>query len=74
MTRTAESSRPVETLPYCIELWRTEDHETIERVLARAVTVQLARAIFQAAKEEHPQRRITLRRGSRILSDSAAVS
>ncbi|HVW92672.1 MAG TPA: hypothetical protein VHB74_08690 [Devosia sp.] len=74
MTRTAEGSRPAEALPYFIELWRPEDHETVERVLARAVTAQLARAIFQAAKEEHPQRRVTLRRGSRILSDSAAVS
>jgi hypothetical protein len=70
MTRIANSSRSTEALPYRIELWHAESHETIERVLARAVTAQLARAIFQAARDEHPQRRITLRKGNRILSDT----
>jgi len=32
--------------------------------------VQLARAIFKAAQGEHPERRITLRKGNRVLSDS----
>ncbi|UCI08638.1 hypothetical protein [Mesorhizobium sp. B1-1-8] len=71
MTRSANSSRPAEALPYRIELWHPESHEIIERVLARAVTAQLARAIFQAARDEHPQRRITLRKGNRILSDTS---
>jgi hypothetical protein len=42
----------------------------IERVLARAATVQLARAIFKAAQGEHPQRRITLCKDNRVVSDS----
>ena len=42
----------------------------LERVLARALNAQLARAIFHAAQKEHPQRRILLRRGSRTIADS----
>ena len=61
----------VEDLPYRIELWRTDSDE-IECVLARAASVELARAIFNAAQRERPDRRITLRQGSRLLTDSAA--
>lgn len=61
----------VETLPYRIELWHVDDPDTVERVLARAVNARLARAIFDAARREHPGRRITLRHGSRIVADSA---
>ncbi|MBZ9767552.1 hypothetical protein LB515_13940 [Mesorhizobium sp. CA15] len=71
MTRSANSSRSAEALPYRIELWRADSHEIIERVLARAATAQLARAIFQAARDEHPRRRITLRKGNGILSDTS---
>jgi hypothetical protein len=59
-----------ETLPYRIELWGAANRE-IERVLAHAFNAALARAIFKAARGEHPDRRITLRRGSRIVADSA---
>jgi hypothetical protein len=31
----------------------------------------LARAIFKAAQTEHPDRRITLSRGSRLIADTA---
>jgi len=58
-----------ETLPYCIELW-SEDQSEVERVLARAVNASLARAIFTAAREEHPHRYITLRRGARVIAAS----
>jgi hypothetical protein len=57
-------------LPYRIELWGTDERE-IERVLARAFNAALARAIFKAARSEHPDRRITLRRGARVVADSA---
>ena len=53
-----------------VELWDAAADE--KRILARAVTVQLARAIFRAASEEHPEARITLRRGNRIVADSAS--
>jgi hypothetical protein len=43
----------------------------IERVLACALDMQLARAIFKAAQSEHPERRITLRKSNRIVLDSS---
>ena len=57
-------------LPYRIELWGAAEGEQVERVLALAVSATLARAIFKAATLEHPNRRVTLRRGSRIMADS----
>jgi hypothetical protein len=69
-TRTGAASRPSEDLPYRIELWRADGEQGVERVLARAVTAQLAHAIFKAAQDEHPQRRITLCKGNRVVSDS----
>jgi hypothetical protein len=60
-----------ETLPFRVELWQDGKSKTIERVLARAVSAALGRAIFNAALSEHPDRRITLRRGSRVIADSA---
>jgi hypothetical protein len=44
--------------------------ELIERVLARASRAALARAILKAAQTEHPARRITLRRGARLIADT----
>jgi len=58
-------------LPYRVELWDAGDQERVERVLARAFSAPLARAIFKAARTEHPERRITLRRGERMVADSA---
>jgi hypothetical protein len=60
-----------EKLPYRIELWDAVRHDCIERVLARAFNAPLARAMFKAARTEHPDRRITLRRGKRVVADSA---
>jgi hypothetical protein len=59
-----------EKLPYSIELWDSGGH-ALERVLARALDAQLARAIFHAAQKEHPEARILLRRGTRTVADSA---
>src|SRR6185369_17166645 len=53
---------PHEDLPYRIELWHATRDE-VERVLARAASAGLARAIFKAAQGEYPQRRITLTKG-----------
>jgi hypothetical protein len=61
---------PAEKLPYSIELW-DDEARVLERVLARALSAQLARAIFRAAQKEHPEQRILLRRGSRTVADSA---
>jgi len=70
-TRAAGASRPAEDLPYRVDLWRADGENGVERVLARAASMPLARAIFKAAQGEHPDRRITLSKGNRILSDSA---
>jgi hypothetical protein len=66
----ARPSEPDERLPYRVELWDTENREAVERVLARAANASLARAIFKAAQDEHPDRRITVGRGARIVADS----
>jgi hypothetical protein len=57
-----------EKLPYRIEL-----RDAHARVLARAVNATLARAIFKAARKEHPERRIILRRDERIVADSSGM-
>jgi hypothetical protein len=56
-------------LPYSIELW-DGGGQALERVLARALDIQLANAIFHAARNEHPDARILLRRGARTIADS----
>jgi hypothetical protein len=59
-----------EKLAYRIELWNEPRGDAVERLLARALNAQLARAIFRAVLAEHPGRRITLRSGARLLADS----
>lgn len=71
MSRTGTPSRTAEQLPYRIELWHDGDRDAVERVLARAASVQLARAIFSAAQSEHPDRRITLAKDNRIIADTS---
>ena len=66
MSGPAASSQ--EDLPYRIVLWRSRSE--IERVLGRAVSAELAQAIFRAAQNEYPQRSITLDKGDHTLSDS----
>jgi hypothetical protein len=68
---TGNPAGPIENLPYRIELWGEADGAAVERVLARAFSMPLARAIFRAARSEHPDRRITLRHGARVIADSA---
>jgi hypothetical protein len=58
-----------EDLPYRVTLW-LEETDPVEKVLARAASVVLARAIYVAALTENPGRRITLSRGLEIISDS----
>ena len=64
----AGSAEPPEGLPFCVELWQTPDD--VARVLGRASSAALARAIFDAAITENPGRRVTLRRGAEMLEDS----
>ena len=56
-------------LPYTVELWNMP-RTAPERVIGRAASAVLARAIYTAALSEHLGRRIVLRRGSQVLSES----
>ena len=69
--RMSDRPQPGDALPYHVELWEAADRVSVERVLARASGIALARAIFTAALSERPDRRITVRRSRRILADSA---
>jgi hypothetical protein len=56
-------------LPYTIEVWdlaRTRP----DRVLGRAASMVLARAVFTAALSEHLGRKVVLRRGSKVVAQS----
>ena len=66
----AQVARERGELSYSIELW-DEGRQSVERVLARAVSASLGHAIFTAAQNEHPGRYITLRHGSNVLAKNA---
>jgi hypothetical protein len=66
-TSGSRSPQSQEELPYVIEL---ADGDAGQRVLARASSPQLAQEIFKAAKIEHPERQIILRKGGRVVADS----
>lgn len=56
-----------EDLPYVVELWNLE-RSKVERLLARANSATLARAIFAAAQTEHLGRKITLRHAGEVIA------
>ena len=56
-------------LPFAVELWTPGAGEP-ERVIGRAASLFLARAVFAAAVTEHAGRRVVLRRGSRLIDES----
>jgi hypothetical protein len=56
-------------LPYAVELWNLQ-RTACERIIGRAASVTLARAIFTAAQGEHLGRLIRLRRGAQVLGES----
>jgi hypothetical protein len=60
---------PASRLPYTIELWNLP-RTAPERVIGRAASAVLARAIFAAAQSEHLGRRILLRRGSQVIAEA----
>lgn len=68
--KASSSGEPhAEELSYAVELW-SSDRTGVEKILARAFKISLARAIFFAALEENPERRIVLRHGERIIEDN----
>jgi hypothetical protein len=58
-----------EALPFRVELWATTGNRP-ERVIGKAASLVLARAIFQAAQTDFFGKRITLSRADQILMDS----
>ena len=60
---------PAEQLPYAIELWNLT-RTAPERIIARAASATLARAIFSAANAEHLGRKLVLKRGAQVLMES----
>ncbi|MFC3078593.1 hypothetical protein ACFODL_10895 [Phenylobacterium terrae] len=56
-------------LPYAVELWNLP-RTAPERVVGRAASAVVARAIFLAAQSEHLGRKLVLRRGARVLAES----
>ena len=56
-------------LPYAVELWDLP-RAGVEKVLGRAASMVLARAIFAAAQTEHLGRRLVLRRAGKVVQES----
>jgi hypothetical protein len=67
MPTNGSPTAPDEELPYSVQLW---GGRSVERVLARAFNAALARAIFNAAHDEHPGRRIA---GAQRLEERSAL-
>jgi len=60
---------PAEPLPYRVEIWNgAADLEG--RVVGRAASLPLARAVFTAAASDFPTHRITLSRGDKVLQEA----
>jgi hypothetical protein len=67
--RSQQSQAGDDPLVYAVELW-TEDRAALDQILARASSATLARAIFAAAKEEHPARHLVLRYGVNVIDQT----
>jgi hypothetical protein len=65
--RRREGGDEGDVLPFTVKI---VDRAAGERVLARAASASLARAIFGAARTEFPHARVQLKRGSEIILDS----
>jgi hypothetical protein len=57
-------------LPFIVELWE-EDRTRVQAVLARVHSATLGQAVFRASQAEYPGRYLTLRRGDKIISQTA---
>ena len=60
---------PAQPLPYAVELWNLA-RTAPERIIARAASATLGRAIFAAASTEHLGRKLVLRRGGQVLQET----
>jgi hypothetical protein len=55
-------------LSYAVELWDLPRLK-VERIIARADMLVVARAIFETAVAENPSRRLVLRHGETIIAE-----
>ncbi|HXS06250.1 MAG TPA: hypothetical protein VN723_05615 [Rhizomicrobium sp.] len=61
-----------EELPFAVELW-DEAGAKVQKILARASRLSLARAIYKAAIEENQERRITIRHDGKLVAESTGA-
>jgi hypothetical protein len=68
-----DRNRPAagEDLPYKVELW-DKDKKTVEQVLAVTANSSIGYAAYYAAAREYPDRYVTLRHKTSIISRSSA--
>jgi hypothetical protein len=57
-------------LPYVVEVWGRAP-KRLQEVAGKALDLEIARAIFKAAKLEHPESLVVLRRGRTIVETTA---
>ncbi len=67
---TSSQGRLDDDLPYVVELWQEAPKDQVERILAKSSSLKLAHAILKSAEQEFPQRRVTLRNGAEIISET----
>jgi hypothetical protein len=60
-----------ESLSFVVELFHAEEDRP-DRILGRALNLTLARAIYVAALQDFPNRRIVIRKGGMIITDNRA--
>lgn len=60
---------PEEPLPFTVELCEQDGERSI-RVIGRAASIMLARAIYEAAQTDFAGKTIRLRRGPDVLAQS----
>lgn len=67
LPRASSAAGPIR-LPFLVEIWNLP-RAKVERVIARAESMAVARALFRTAVSESPSRRIILRQGARVIAD-----
>jgi hypothetical protein len=56
-------------LPFKVEAW-SQKGQNIDRLIATATNVLVARAAYEAAVQLYPGQNITLRQGARVIAET----
>jgi hypothetical protein len=56
-------------LPFKVEAW-SKKGQNIDRLIATATNVLVARAAYEAAVQLYPGQNITLRQGARVIAET----